>query len=88
MVYFTVSKINKLEKSSCAYDSYYECYDEFNYEIEKANFLDENIVFVLEGYGNFYYTYDCVKKLTNGTFTYYAYNEENAIANGYIPGTC
>lgn len=56
---------------------------------EKADFLDKNIVFVLEGYGNKYYTYDCVKKITNGEeYSYWAYNKEAAKSNGYKKGTC
>lgn len=50
----------------------------------KIDFFDENIVFVLEGYGNYYYTYDQVEQVTQGkNFTYWAYNKEAAIANGY-----
>lgn len=51
---------------------------------EKLEFFDENIVFVLEGYGNYYYTYDQVQQITNGeSFSYLAYNKEAAIAEGY-----
>lgn len=57
--------------------------------IDKANFLDENIVLVLEGYGNYYYTYDCVEKITNGeSYSYWAYNIEAAKVKGYKKGTC
>jgi hypothetical protein len=61
-----------------------------NYENaeEKANFLDDNIVFVLDGYGNVYYTYDCVQKITNGNYSYWAYNKESAISQGYKEGHC
>lgn len=56
---------------------------------EKADFLDDNIVFVLEGYGNVYYTYDCVKKITNGnSYEYWAFNPEQAIARGYKEAKC
>ncbi len=54
----------------------------------KAKFLDENIVFVINGYGNYYYTYDCVQKITSGSYTYWAYNKEAAISKGYKKGTC
>lgn len=51
---------------------------------EKLEFFDENIVFVLEGYGNYYYTYDQVQQITNGkSFSYWAYNKEAAISEGY-----
>lgn len=50
----------------------------------KAEFLDENIVFVIDGYGKYYYTYDQMKQVTQGTeYSYWAYNKEQAIANGY-----
>lgn len=56
---------------------------------EKSSFLDENIVLVIEGYENYYYTYDCVKKLTEGNeYSYWAYNIEQAKAKGYKNGTC
>ena len=52
----------------------------------KADFYDENIVFVLEGYGKYYYTYDQVKQVTQGkTYSYWAYNKEAAIGEGYKP---
>lgn len=54
----------------------------------KAEFLDENIVLVIEGYGNYYYTYDCAEKITGGSYTYWAYNKEAAKANGYKKGIC
>lgn len=65
--------------------------ENFNYFIqkakykEKADFLDENIVFVLDGYGNYYYTYDQMEIVTQGVeeFEYWAYNEEYAISKGY-----
>lgn len=59
------------------------------YVSDKLDFFDENIVFVLEGYGNYYYSYDCVEKITNGNdYTYWAYNKQQAIAKGYIEGSC
>ena len=51
---------------------------------QKTNFLDENIVFVLEGYGDYYYTYEEMKIITAGNrYSYWAYNEEAAKAKGY-----
>ena len=55
---------------------------------EKAEFLDENIVFVLEGYGNKYYTYDCVQEITDGEYSYWAFNIDAAKSQGYKKGTC
>ena len=54
----------------------------------KVDFIDENIVFVIEGYGNYYYSYDCMMDIVNGNFTYWAYNKEQAIYNGYQKGKC
>ena len=65
------------------------CFFEYSDEITKAEFLDENIVFVIDGYGNNYYTYDCMQKVTNGNeYSYRAYNEKMAISNGYSKGSC
>lgn len=55
---------------------------------DKLDFFDEKIVFVLEGYGNKYYTYDCVQKIVDGDYTFWAYNVEAAIVKGYKEGTC
>ena len=56
---------------------------------EKLRMFDENIVFVIEGYGNYYYTYDCVQKITYGKeYSYWAYNRAAAIGKGYKQGTC
>ena len=50
----------------------------------KIQFFDENVVFVLEGYGRYYYTYDQMAQVTQGkSFTYWAYNLEQAIDLGY-----
>lgn len=59
------------------------------YMQDKLDFFDENIVFVIEGYGNYYYTYDCVQKITDGEeYSFWAYNKEAAKSNGYQKGTC
>ena len=51
----------------------------------KADFLDENIVFVIDGYGDYYYTYDQMNTVTQGIdeYSYWAYNKEQAIVKGY-----
>lgn len=74
--------------TTCAYKTSTDCFFEYDTEIEKAKFLDDNIVFVLEGYGNVYYTYDCVQKITNGEYTYWAYNIDAAKSKGYKAGRC
>jgi len=69
-------------------ENWYLTRDKNNYE-DKANFLDEHVVLVLEGYGNYYYTYDCVKKITNGNaYSFWVYTENGAIYDGYKKGTC
>lgn len=51
----------------------------------KVKFFDDNIVFVLDGYGRYYYNYDQVQQVTQGVseYTYWAYNKEQAINLGY-----
>lgn len=51
----------------------------------KIEFFDENIVFVIDGYGNYYYTYDQMETVTQGVgeYSYWAYNKEQAIGLGY-----
>ena len=53
---------------------------------EKADFLDQNIVFVIDGFGNYYYTYDEMIAATEqmDEYEYWAYNKEKAIDLGYI----
>ena len=53
---------------------------------EKAEFLDENIVFVIDGYGDYFYTYDEMMIVTagKGEFSYWAFNKDQAINLGYI----
>ena len=58
------------------------------YVKNKLSFMDENIVFVLEDYGNVYYTYDCVQQITNGEYSYWAFNLEAAKSKGYKKGGC
>ena len=52
---------------------------------EKLEFYDENIVFVIDGYGDYYYTYDQMMKVTKNDdyYEYWAYNKEQAIDLGY-----
>ena len=60
----------------------------WTYTRDKLEFYDENIVFVIKGYGNYYYSYDCVQKITDGEYDFWAYNKEAAVLNGYQEGTC
>lgn len=71
-------------------DDYYktlekaEFYDEVS---EKVEFYDEAIVFVIEGYGDYYFTYDEMIEATEDEdeYSYWAYNKEQAISRGYTP---
>lgn len=50
----------------------------------KCEFFDKYVVFVIDGYGNYYYTYDQMKQVTQGTqYSFYVYSENNAISKGY-----
>ena len=42
-------------------------------------------MFVIDGYGNYYYTYDQMEQVTQGIdeYSYWAYNKEQAISLGY-----
>ena len=65
---------------------YSEKEKEYIYKDSKIKFYDEHIVFVLNGYGNYYYTYDEVQQVTQGkAYTGKAYNIEQAIGLGYQP---
>ena len=52
---------------------------------EKAKFLDENIVFVIGGCGDYFYTYDEMMNEIEGKgeLSYWAYNKDLAIGKGY-----
>ena len=58
------------------------------YVKEKLEFMDDNIVFKIKGFGNYYYTYDCMMNKVNGSYEYWAYNKEAAISEGLRPGGC
>ena len=53
--------------------------------LEKISFFDKNVVFVIDGYGNYYYTYDQMEKVTQGEkeYSFWAYNIEQAKGLGY-----
>lgn len=52
----------------------------------KLNFYDEHIVFILDGYGNYYYTYDQMKQVTQGKkYSFLAYTDVVAKSRGYQP---
>lgn len=55
----------------------------------KLEFYDDNIVFVIDGFGDYYYTYDCMmKKVGDNQYSYLAFNKEAAINEGYREGYC
>ena len=81
-----ISLKGTLESSS---DSRFELLKENIKLRNKSNFMDEHIVFVLDGYGNYYYSYDCMEEVTEGKeYTFWAYNTNSAIAKGYKPFNC
>lgn len=54
------------------------------YVKNKLEFFDNNIVFVIKGYENYYFTYDCMKKKVGlSSYSYWAYNKEQVIGKGY-----
>ena len=59
-----------------------------DYIKNKLNFIDDNVVFQIEGFGNYYYTYDCMMDRVNGEYSYWAYNKEAAIGKGLRRGDC
>lgn len=74
-------KITTLENEKAGLNASMLLYETYE---EKADFLDERIVFVIDGYGNYYYTYDQMRQVTQGTsFTFWAYNIEQAKSKGY-----
>ena len=58
------------------------------YVSNKLDFFDDNIVFQIEGFGNYYYSYDCMMQKVNGDYSYWAYNKEAAISKGLRAGGC
>ncbi len=87
------NKISLLEKENSEYnEALEELSDLYSEEVIdnltndiKIEFYDENIVFVIDGYGNYYYTYDQMEQVTQGIdeYSYWAYNKEQAISLGY-----
>lgn len=61
----------------------------YYYVKNKLDLMDEAIVFEIDGYGNYYYTYDCMmKKVGSSEYSYWAYNKEQAIGRGLKRGSC
>ena len=63
-------------------------YKSMSYVKNKLDFIDDNIVFRIKGFGNYYYTYDCMMNKVDGEYTYWAYNKEAAISEGLRAGGC
>lgn len=98
-IYSLVDYINSLKRQITSYETSYnslktmyrslsreysEKKTEYLLKDIKINFFDTYIVFVLDGYGNYYYTYDQMEQVTNGnSVPFSAYNISSAIANGY-----
>ena len=50
----------------------------------KCYFFDKYVVFVIDGYGNYYYTYDQMEQVTQGKqYSFYVYSYKEAISRGY-----
>ena len=77
------------ELSDCRYwlDTWEEDTLDYYAEAAKAEFLDEHIVFVIDGYENYYYTYDAMMEVVSDQWEYsfWAYNIEQAQSLGYWP---
>ena len=54
----------------------------------KLDFLDEHIRFKIKGFGNYYYTYDCMMEIVDGEFTFWVYTVNGAINSGLKKGSC
>ena len=60
-----------------------------SYIEKKLNFMDTNVYFQIEGYGKYYYTYDCmIKKVGNKKYRFLAFNEGQAKAQGFKKDSC
>ena len=82
------STINWLESDSETLTDILNGHDS-NYVKEKLEFLDDNIVMKIEGYGNYYYSYDCMmKKVGNKSYSYWTYNIKEARDAGLKEGSC
>ncbi len=89
-----IDKLNdKVENGDKIIKNQKETNDELNdfylKNLSKVDFIDKNIVFVIKGFGDYYYSYDCMmKKVGDNQFSYWAYNKEQAIKKGYEEGRC
>lgn len=85
-----IRRIKELENSyEYLSDDYWDERKENMVLKDKSDFMDEYIVFVLDGYGKYYYTYDCMKEVTEGKeYSFWVYSINNAIAKGYKPFKC
>ena len=58
------------------------------YVQDKLDFMDEFIVFEIEGFGKYYYTYDCMMQKVEGDYSFIAYNINEAQRLGLKKGSC
>lgn len=58
------------------------------YDKNKLQFFDDNVVFIIDGFGDYYYTYDCMMKKVSGNYSYLALNVDEAKNKGYREGSC
>ena len=78
---------SKSEAYNSAHESLIKYRDYYEDNYAKVDMMNSNIVFVIEGYGNYYYTYDqmMIATLGDAEYAYCAYNIEQAKGLGYIP---
>lgn len=83
--YIGDNDISKYEEDEQILDLEYSLNAHYWKLSEKAEFLDENIVFVIDGYGKYYFTYDKMIEITEDDdhYEFWAYNKELAIDLGY-----
>ncbi len=81
------NKIEKLNKQITRLENKteYSIPEDYYDNAQKVDFYDKNIVFVIEGFGDYYFTYDEMQWVTRNVenYTYWAYNKEQAIYKGY-----
>ncbi len=77
--------INQKNKQVLNYEAEILSYKaDINEYKDKIDFFDEHVVFVLDGYGKYYYTYDQVQQVTQGkAYSFWVYSDVGAKNAGY-----
>ena len=75
--------INQLKRENSDLNKFY------SENSKKLAFIDKHVVFRIEGFGNYYYSYECMLKKAGGNhITFWAYNTEQARDYGIREGSC